>query len=220
MSRKFDYQPRFLDIRVKKPGSAEKPAARPKSSAKTKPEATEKTCEHKGCDLPAPCRAPKSRELNEYYWFCASHAAEYNRSWNFFQGMDDQDFKSFSESARTGHRPTWSMQADSHSREAQTARQKATVDAAKVDDPFDLFRGPCRIIDPVLPFDPRPRRRQRRRSAPGFAFNRRVMVQGYHGTGKSTHIEQVAARLNWPLVRVNLDSHVSASTSSARTPSS
>ena len=43
----------------------------------------------------------------------------------------------------------------------------------------------------------------------GFAYDRRVMVQGYHGTGKSTHIEQVAARLNWPLVRINLDSHVS-----------
>jgi cobaltochelatase CobS len=43
----------------------------------------------------------------------------------------------------------------------------------------------------------------------GFAFNRRVMIQGYHGTGKSTHIEQVAARLNWPCVRINLDSHVS-----------
>ncbi len=43
----------------------------------------------------------------------------------------------------------------------------------------------------------------------GFAYNRRVIVTGYHGTGKSTHIEQVAARLNWPLVRVNLDSHVS-----------
>jgi cobaltochelatase CobS len=43
----------------------------------------------------------------------------------------------------------------------------------------------------------------------GFAYDRRVMVQGYHGTGKSTHIEQVAARLNWPLVRVNLDAHVS-----------
>jgi len=43
----------------------------------------------------------------------------------------------------------------------------------------------------------------------GFAFNRRVMVSGYHGTGKSTHIEQVAARLNWPMVRINLDSHVS-----------
>ncbi len=43
----------------------------------------------------------------------------------------------------------------------------------------------------------------------GFAFNRRVLIQGYHGTGKSTHIEQVAARLNWPCVRVNLDSHIS-----------
>ncbi|MEM7293742.1 MAG: AAA family ATPase [Pseudomonadota bacterium] len=43
----------------------------------------------------------------------------------------------------------------------------------------------------------------------GFASNRRVMLQGYHGTGKSTHIEQVAARLNWPCVRVNLDGHIS-----------
>src|SRR5262245_21909002 len=43
----------------------------------------------------------------------------------------------------------------------------------------------------------------------GFAYDRRTMVQGYHGTGKSTHIEQVAARLNWPLIRVNLDSHIS-----------
>ncbi|WP_145732947.1 cobaltochelatase subunit CobS [Nitrospirillum pindoramense] len=43
----------------------------------------------------------------------------------------------------------------------------------------------------------------------GFAYNRRVMVQGYHGTGKSTHIEQVAARLNWPCLRINLDSHIS-----------
>jgi cobaltochelatase CobS len=43
----------------------------------------------------------------------------------------------------------------------------------------------------------------------GFAHNRRVMVQGYHGTGKSTHIEQVAARLNWPSIRVNLDAHIS-----------
>ena len=43
----------------------------------------------------------------------------------------------------------------------------------------------------------------------GFAHNRRVMISGYHGTGKSTHVEQVAARLNWPLVRVNLDSHIS-----------
>ena len=43
----------------------------------------------------------------------------------------------------------------------------------------------------------------------GFAFNRRVMICGYHGTGKSTHVEQVASRLNWPCIRVNLDSHIS-----------
>jgi cobaltochelatase CobS len=43
----------------------------------------------------------------------------------------------------------------------------------------------------------------------GFSKNKRVLLQGYHGTGKSTHIEQVAARLNWPCVRINLDSHIS-----------
>ena len=46
-------------------------------------------------------------------------------------------------------------------------------------------------------------------SISGFSFNKRVLVQGYHGTGKSTHIEQIAARLNWPWIRVNLDSNVS-----------
>ena len=60
-------------------------------------------------------------------------------------------------------------------------------------------------IDPAYKFDAE----TTRAICAGFAFDRRVMVQGYHGTGKSTHIEQVAARLNWPLIRVNLDSHVS-----------
>ncbi len=60
-------------------------------------------------------------------------------------------------------------------------------------------------LDSTYKFDPQ----TTRAILAGFANNRRVMIQGYHGTGKSTHIEQVAARLNWPLVRVNLDSHVS-----------
>ena len=47
----------------------------------------------------------------------------------------------------------------------------------------------------------------------GFSFNKRVLIQGYHGTGKSTHIEQVAARLNWPCIRVNLDRHISTDSS-------
>src|SRR5919198_2924252 len=60
-------------------------------------------------------------------------------------------------------------------------------------------------LDPTYVFDPN----TTLAICAGFAKNRRVMVQGYHGTGKSTHVEQVAARLNWPLVRINLDSHVS-----------
>ncbi len=60
-------------------------------------------------------------------------------------------------------------------------------------------------IDPAYRFD----RETTLAILAGFAHNRRVLVQGYHGTGKSTHIEQVAARLNWPCIRVNLDSHVS-----------
>jgi len=60
-------------------------------------------------------------------------------------------------------------------------------------------------IDPTYKFD----RDTTMAILAGFTYNRRVMVQGYHGTGKSTHIEQVAARLKWPCVRINLDSHVS-----------
>jgi cobaltochelatase CobS len=60
-------------------------------------------------------------------------------------------------------------------------------------------------LDPAYKFDPL----TTQAILAGFKHNRRVMIQGYHGTGKSTHIEQVAARLNWPLIRINLDSHVS-----------
>ncbi len=60
-------------------------------------------------------------------------------------------------------------------------------------------------VDPTYKFDPE----TTLAILAGFSNNRRVMIQGYHGTGKSTHIEQVAAHLNWPCVRVNLDSHIS-----------
>ncbi len=60
------------------------------------------------------------------------------------------------------------------------------------------------LIDPSYRFD----RDTTLAILSGFAHNRRVMIQGYHGTGKSTHIEQVAARLNWPCIRINLDSHI------------
>ncbi len=89
----------------------------------------------------------------------------------------------------------------------------ATVDAKKVfgvnvDFKIPAFEAPNEYVPPVDPayrFDPE----TTMAILAGFARNRRVMVQGYHGTGKSTHIEQVAARLNWPCIRINLDSHVS-----------
>ena len=75
---------------------------------------------------------------------------------------------------------------------------------------FDVFRFKEKIenvpeIDSTYKFDPN----TTLAILAGFACNRRVLIQGYHGTGKSTHIEQVAARLNWPCIRVNLDSHIS-----------
>src|SRR5919199_2601101 len=93
---------------------------------------------------------------------------------------------------------------------AQPERQVSVREAFGIDS--DMMVPAFSEADPHVPdlddaykFDPE----TTRAICAGFAFDRRVMVQGYHGTGKSTHIEQVAARLNWPLIRVNLDSHVS-----------
>ena len=85
------------------------------------------------------------------------------------------------------------------------ARETFGVD---FDMPVPAFAAPNEYVPPTddaYRFDPH----TTRAILAGFAHNRRVMVQGYHGTGKSTHIEQVAARLNWPCIRINLDSHVS-----------
>ncbi len=79
------------------------------------------------------------------------------------------------------------------------------LDTDMVVPAYSIAEGQVPDIDPDYLFD----KQTTLAILAGFAFNRRVMVSGYHGTGKSTHIEQAAARLNWPCVRVNLDSHVS-----------
>jgi cobaltochelatase CobS len=79
------------------------------------------------------------------------------------------------------------------------------IDSDLTVDAFSIRTEHVPDIDPTYQFD----RETTLAILAGFNFNRRVMVQGYHGTGKSTHIEQVAARLNWPCIRVNLDSHIS-----------
>ncbi len=84
-------------------------------------------------------------------------------------------------------------------------REVFGIDSDMVVPGFSLRTEHVPEVDPAYRFD----RDTTLAILAGFAFNRRVMVQGYHGTGKSTHIEQVAARLNWPCIRVNLDSHIS-----------
>lgn len=86
-----------------------------------------------------------------------------------------------------------------------SARELFGIDTDLVVPAFSQRNEHAPDIDPDYLFD----RQTTLAILAGFARNRRVMVTGYHGTGKSTHIEQVAARLNWPFVRVNLDSHIS-----------
>ncbi len=85
------------------------------------------------------------------------------------------------------------------------AREVFGIDSDLEVPAFSLRTEHVPEIDPAYQFD----KETTLAILAGFAFNRRVMIQGYHGTGKSTHVEQVAARLNWPCIRVNLDSHIS-----------
>jgi cobaltochelatase CobS len=89
--------------------------------------------------------------------------------------------------------------------ETVAAREVFGIDSDMVVPAFGMRTEHVPRIDTAYRFD----RETTLAILAGFAHNRRVMVQGYHGTGKSTHIEQVAARLNWPCIRVNLDSHIS-----------
>lgn len=98
MSKDFDYRPKFTDIRVKPPGGG-----------KGKKKQTEtRVCEHDSCDLPGEHPAPKQFGDGKH-WFCKRHAAEYNKSFNFFDTMTDEQLKQFNENARYGFTPTWKM---------------------------------------------------------------------------------------------------------------
>jgi len=103
MADDFKYRPKGLDIRIKPPG------------AKLKPE--EKECEWAGCVSKGGCRAPKSPDrLRDFYYFCEQHAREYNKNWNFFSGMTDEDITEWQVGARHGHRPTWDVRKNTGER--------------------------------------------------------------------------------------------------------
>ncbi len=124
MSDSYSYRPKFTDIRIRKPMSI--------SAAKEEP----KPCEAEGCLKPGNCKAPKSRNNpNDTWWFCEKHAAEYNKNWNFFEGMSDGEQRAFNEAERHGHRPTWNFGAKGGSRESSTLGRNNRF-AGKTSDTF------------------------------------------------------------------------------------
>lgn len=140
MSGAFQYRPRFVDIRVRPPTPEEEEArAREADVLRLKP--GEKPCEWPGCRRAGDSRAPKARDLpGEFYRFCQSHAAEYNRNWDFFAGMSPAESRQWHENAHVGHRPTWQFRASRVSRESAAASAAAKGPNAFI-DPFTVFGG-------------------------------------------------------------------------------
>lgn len=153
----FQYKPKFKDIRVRPPSKedAAKKAAEEDVHA-LKP--GERPCDHPGCRAAASARAPKSRDmLNEHYWFCQPHAAEYNRNWDFFAGMSEGEIRQRQQDEMfTGGRPTWEMKAGRFSREAASFSAKVGKGEG-YRDPFNLFGhgGGAHTRRPVEPEGPK-----------------------------------------------------------------
>ncbi len=124
MDRDYSYKPRFVDIRIKPP--------------KDEPQSRDKVCEYPQCRAKATARSPKSPNApGEFYRFCQKHAAEYNKQWNFFEGMSEDAARAHREADAYGHRPTWSFGSGSGSRKAAERASKDFGDGFV--DPFNLF---------------------------------------------------------------------------------
>ena len=136
MAGAFQYKPKFVDIRVRPP-SKEEEQPRDDDVYALKP--GERACDHPGCRTAATARAPKSRDLlNEHYWFCQPHAAEYNKQWDFFAGMSEGEIRNRQAQSAVGDRPTWQFKAGTLSREAAAAAHGFGKGQGYT-DPFNLF---------------------------------------------------------------------------------
>jgi len=101
MSDNYEYKPPLgFDISV----------SSSKGKKKKKHDNSHRACEWSGCDKPGPHRAPKTPgQLENYRWFCQSHAQQYNKSWNFFEDMSEEEMSEYQAATLTGDRPTWGM---------------------------------------------------------------------------------------------------------------
>ena len=113
----YQYTPKGIDIRINK--------------GKKKPKPDQQPCDWQGCTEMGGCKAPKSPDrLREYHNFCAPHAREYNKNWNFFSGMTDSDIAEWQQGARHGHRPTWDVRKNTAERSKANPRARAGGAAA------------------------------------------------------------------------------------------
>jgi DnaJ-domain-containing protein 1 len=126
-----------VDIRVKRPDPAFK--AR---------EAGERACDQIGCERAGAHRAPKSRESDkEFWWFCSEHAGDYNRRWNFFRDMSEDEYEAFKHAEEIGHRPTWTFRPGRNDRVSAGRFWQS----AKKGDRFGVFGGFAQRAEPRKP---------------------------------------------------------------------
>jgi curved DNA-binding protein CbpA len=112
------------------------------ASAET-PESRHPRCQWKGCEKPAPHKAPRGRgHEGEYYHFCVDHVRQYNHGYNYFDGMSDSEVSDFQKDAMTGHRPTWKMGSGSWAHgtsKGATNSRFSQAGAGKSNDPDGFF---------------------------------------------------------------------------------
>ena len=86
-------------------------------------------CDHPNCELEGEYRAPKDRNLNEYYWFCLKHVSEYNKSWNFYDGMTQEEIERENKLDETWHSPSWKFGINLEN----------LAKEGRLDDPFEIY---------------------------------------------------------------------------------
>lgn len=134
MTGAYQYKPKFRDMRIRPPKEGEEERARDVHALKE----GEVKCDWPGCLTAGASRAPKGRDMpGEHYWFCTPHAAEYNKSWDYFSGMSEGEIAAaVNDERQTGGRPTWAFRASNASRES------AAFTAGKYHDPMGVFGAP------------------------------------------------------------------------------
>lgn len=123
-------------------------------ASKTAQKPTTLRCSWAGCEAEGTHKAPKGRNREgQFHHFCIDHVRQYNKSYNYFSGMGDDDVAAYQKDSLTGHRPTWTMGVNSAGEQRERVKTHAAKDwSGGVQDPFDMFDGGAgRVKEPAKP---------------------------------------------------------------------